>query len=445
MGTVYRVRHATLGRQFALKALRRDLVDRPRSVGALHSGGQSGRQRVASRAWSRSPTSAICRRGQPYFVMELLTGTRLSWLIKRGGPLPAARAVRIVRQVAEALRRRARRRRRASRSEAGQHPHQRGRRRSRRRQGARLRPGQGGRRQPAHARRHGVRHAALHEPRAGVGRAGRSPRRHLRARRGDVRDVHGHACRSRPTATWACSPSTCTWRRRRRASCSGGAQGARRARGRSRCVAWRRSRRTASQRWRSCSTSSIASFELRRRGRARSARVEPRRSDTAFGVLADELEAPSARSCEWRAGRRARGALAAHAGSRGGWRRAARWCSRCRPGGSVRSWRSRRRRRSPRAGRCRCRAAGRRRSRPVAGCREPEPGGRSRRVDARCRRQPPGAEPARPRSHAAPPTRPATAGRAPAPGAGSSAATQPARNRSAQALGAGEIVDPWAE
>src|ERR1019366_3595956 len=41
--------------------------------------------------------------GVPYFVMELLVGHTLGELIKAGGPLPAARAVRILRKVAGAL------------------------------------------------------------------------------------------------------------------------------------------------------------------------------------------------------------------------------------------------------------------------------------------------------------------------------------------------------
>ena len=41
--------------------------------------------------------------GAPYFVMELLSGHTLGQIIKAGGPLPAARAVRVARQVAAGL------------------------------------------------------------------------------------------------------------------------------------------------------------------------------------------------------------------------------------------------------------------------------------------------------------------------------------------------------
>jgi serine/threonine protein kinase len=39
----------------------------------------------------------------PYFVMELLVGQTLGQIVKAGGPIPAGRAVRIIRQIAGAL------------------------------------------------------------------------------------------------------------------------------------------------------------------------------------------------------------------------------------------------------------------------------------------------------------------------------------------------------
>jgi serine/threonine protein kinase len=41
--------------------------------------------------------------GIPYFVMELLVGQTLGQIVKAGGPIPAGRAVRIIRQIAGAL------------------------------------------------------------------------------------------------------------------------------------------------------------------------------------------------------------------------------------------------------------------------------------------------------------------------------------------------------
>jgi serine/threonine-protein kinase len=102
MGTVYCVRHATLGRQFALKALRRDLsIDRDLSARFIQEAKAAAS--VAHPCVVQITDFGDLPSKQPYFVMELLSGHTLSWLIKRGGPLPAARAVRIVRQVAEAL------------------------------------------------------------------------------------------------------------------------------------------------------------------------------------------------------------------------------------------------------------------------------------------------------------------------------------------------------
>jgi len=102
MGTVYRVRHVALGREFALKALRRDLAQ----DGALSA--RFIQEAKAAAAVAHPAIVQITDFGQlpskqPYFVMELLVGHSLAWLIKTGGPLPAARAVRVLRQVAEAL------------------------------------------------------------------------------------------------------------------------------------------------------------------------------------------------------------------------------------------------------------------------------------------------------------------------------------------------------
>lgn len=102
MGTVYRVRHTTLGRSFALKVLRKDLAgDRELAARFI----QEAR---AAASVSHPNVVQITDFGalageQPYFVMEMLEGQSLGWLIQHGGAIPAARAVRILRQVAEAL------------------------------------------------------------------------------------------------------------------------------------------------------------------------------------------------------------------------------------------------------------------------------------------------------------------------------------------------------
>jgi len=102
MGKVYCVRHIALDRPFALKALRADLA---------REGDLAERfiQEAKTTAAVRHPNIvSITDFGQlpdgvPYFVMELLQGQTLADVLQAGGPLPAGRAVRIIRQVAAAL------------------------------------------------------------------------------------------------------------------------------------------------------------------------------------------------------------------------------------------------------------------------------------------------------------------------------------------------------
>ncbi len=102
MGTVYRVRHATLGRYFALKVLKKELA------GEADLSARFIREAKAAASINHPNVVQITDfgrtdGGQPYFVMEMLEGRSLGWLIHHGGSIPAARAVRILRQVAEAL------------------------------------------------------------------------------------------------------------------------------------------------------------------------------------------------------------------------------------------------------------------------------------------------------------------------------------------------------
>jgi serine/threonine-protein kinase len=102
MGRVYKVRHVALQRAFALKALRRDLA-RDEDLGErfIHEAKATASVKhpnvVQITDFGRLPG------GIPYFVMELLSGHTLGEVIKAGGPVPAGRAVRIIRQVAGAL------------------------------------------------------------------------------------------------------------------------------------------------------------------------------------------------------------------------------------------------------------------------------------------------------------------------------------------------------
>jgi serine/threonine protein kinase len=102
MGTVYRVEHRALQRSFALKVLRRDLAREAE---------------LCSRFIQEARTAATINHpnviqitdfgdlpdGSPYFVMEYLTGQPLSALAQKGGPLPAARAVRLLTQIAAGI------------------------------------------------------------------------------------------------------------------------------------------------------------------------------------------------------------------------------------------------------------------------------------------------------------------------------------------------------
>ena len=101
-GTVYEVLHATLNRLFAMKVLRADVAKD---------------STLAARFTQEARATAILKHphivsitdfghttsGTPYFVMELLAGHTLAYVAKTIKRLPVARAVRIVRQVADAL------------------------------------------------------------------------------------------------------------------------------------------------------------------------------------------------------------------------------------------------------------------------------------------------------------------------------------------------------
>ena len=102
MGTVYRVRHLLLGRAFALKVLRADLACDAdlgerflREAKAAASVSHPNVVQIAD--FGALPT------GQSYFVMELLGGESLSSILRKGGPLPAARAVRLLMDMIGAL------------------------------------------------------------------------------------------------------------------------------------------------------------------------------------------------------------------------------------------------------------------------------------------------------------------------------------------------------
>jgi predicted Ser/Thr protein kinase len=102
MGSVYRVRHRALDKCFALKVMRADFARQgdlaARFIQEARAAAAIGHQNIVQITdFGQLPS------GAPYFVMELLEGEPLARMIRRGGPLPAGRAVRILQQAASAL------------------------------------------------------------------------------------------------------------------------------------------------------------------------------------------------------------------------------------------------------------------------------------------------------------------------------------------------------
>jgi tRNA A-37 threonylcarbamoyl transferase component Bud32 len=102
MGRVYRVRHVSLGKRFALKALRQDLAtDTEIATRFIHEARTAAS--VAHPGLVQISDFGHLPTGQAYFVMELLEGLPLSALLRRYGALPVGRAVQLAAKVADAL------------------------------------------------------------------------------------------------------------------------------------------------------------------------------------------------------------------------------------------------------------------------------------------------------------------------------------------------------
>lgn len=102
MGTVYRVRHVTLERTFAMKVLKVELAqDEKLALRFLHEAKSTAAvkhpQIVSVSDFGRLPD------GRPYFVMELLTGRTLSDAIRNDGALNPTLVARIVERVARGM------------------------------------------------------------------------------------------------------------------------------------------------------------------------------------------------------------------------------------------------------------------------------------------------------------------------------------------------------
>jgi serine/threonine protein kinase len=103
MGTVFRVEHSVLGRHYALKVLRSQVVEKAATAA------QRFVREARAAARVRHPNIVdvfdfgYFPDGRPYFVMELCEGQSLLEYVRRQGPLPPADAITIARQIAQAL------------------------------------------------------------------------------------------------------------------------------------------------------------------------------------------------------------------------------------------------------------------------------------------------------------------------------------------------------
>jgi serine/threonine-protein kinase len=114
MGTVYEVRHTTLGRRFALKVLRRDIADAEhtaRFIQEAKAAAAIGHPNIVavSDFGELSPPGAAPGDGAkrappvPYFVMEYLSGISLAQLLRAEKTLEPTRAAELVLQCASGL------------------------------------------------------------------------------------------------------------------------------------------------------------------------------------------------------------------------------------------------------------------------------------------------------------------------------------------------------
>jgi serine/threonine-protein kinase len=111
MGTVYEVRHAALGRSFALKILRREIAQdaalAQRFIQEAKLAAAIGHPNIVAVSdfgeLAADQTPAGGRTRVPYFVMELLRGTSLARVLAEEGRLEPRRAARIIVQCASAL------------------------------------------------------------------------------------------------------------------------------------------------------------------------------------------------------------------------------------------------------------------------------------------------------------------------------------------------------
>ena len=101
MGVVYKARHVRMDRIVALKVLARQVMQTPSAVERFY-------REVRASAKLHHPNVVLAYdasecQGVHYLVMEYVEGGDLAGLVEREGPMPLGRALRCVRQAAEAL------------------------------------------------------------------------------------------------------------------------------------------------------------------------------------------------------------------------------------------------------------------------------------------------------------------------------------------------------
>jgi serine/threonine-protein kinase len=108
MGEVFRATHQMLARPAAVKLIRSEIIGSS-TTGAARVITQRFRREAEAAASLRSPHTinlydfGVAQDGTFFLVMELLDGLDLETLVERFGPLPAERAVHLLRQACESL------------------------------------------------------------------------------------------------------------------------------------------------------------------------------------------------------------------------------------------------------------------------------------------------------------------------------------------------------
>lgn len=108
MGEVWRAEHRLLARQAAVKLVRPDVLGSSSGDGAELILRRFEREAKATAALHSPHTIQVfdfgsTREGNFYYVMELLTGRDLESLVREFGPMPADRAIYLMRQVCHSL------------------------------------------------------------------------------------------------------------------------------------------------------------------------------------------------------------------------------------------------------------------------------------------------------------------------------------------------------